>query len=324
VPERRPPLGALRKGLAEAASELRDSGGLREPETLDRFGIQRTTTARRRTLPSGRSADLVTRGVAGAAAGGLALAGLETLGPNPRFSSTAAAAAVAIGVALLPRAGWLLAAGGFVAWLGWNLYDGTALVVGAALACSPVLAPRTGRAWSLPAAAPILGTVALAPLFPAIAGFATTAARRAGLAAAGFMWLACAELLTSDRLLYGAPVDAAPRSDWTRSVGGGASDALAPLATSPVLLGAVVWGLAAALLPLVVRGRSLASDVAGAALWAALLVAAQRGVAELAASALGTADARGALAGAILGAVAAVAARASGLWESPRGHAPFP
>ena len=49
-----------------------------------------------------------------------------------------------------------------------------------------------------------------------------------------------------------------------------------------MLLGAAVWAAAAAVLPLVVQGRSLALDLAGAALWAALLVGAQRAVTELA------------------------------------------
>jgi eukaryotic-like serine/threonine-protein kinase len=320
IPERRPSLGALRKALTEAAPSLADTGGLREPETLDRFGIARTTTGAHRALPRGRSWDVGTRAAAGLAAAGLTLAGLETLGPQPGFSSGAAALAAAILVAALPHVGWLAAAAAVVAWLGWELRDGTALVVGAALLAPPALALRAGRAWSLPALAPLLGAAALAPLFAALAGFASTAARRAGLAAAGFLWLAFAELLTSDKLLFGAPSDAAPRAAWARSFTHAASDALLPLASSAVLLGAVVWALAAVLLPIVVRGGSLALDLAGAAVWAFLVVVALRGVGELAHGAAP----RGALAGAVLGALAAVGARSSGLWWSPRRSAPVP
>jgi eukaryotic-like serine/threonine-protein kinase len=321
---RRPQLGVLRRALADSAPTLGDSGGLREPETLERVGIPRTRIARPIALPGGRTRDILTRAVAGLGAGGLTLAGLQTLGPHPRFSTVSAAAAVAILVALLPRIGWLLAAGGFVAWLGWEVRDGTMLVVGSALAASPVLAPRAGRAWSLPALAPLLGAAALAPLCAAVAGFASTAWRRAGLAAAGFLWLACAELLTSDRLLFGPPVDAAPRGAWARSFTGAATDGLFPLASSPVLLGALVWGVAAVLLPMLVSGRSLALDVAGGALWAILLVAAHSGVAQLAASHIHGNGALGAVGGAILGALAAVGARAAGLWRNAREPAPVP
>ena len=320
IPERRPSVGTLRRALVEAAPALADSGGLREPETLDRFGIARTTTATRRALPRGRSLDVGTRAAAGLAAGALALAGLETLGPQPRFSTGAAALAVAILVAVLPRLGWLLAAGGFVAWLGWELRDGTALVVGIALLAPPLLVPRAGRAWSLAALAPLLGAASLAALFPAVAGLASSAARRAGLAAAGFLWLSFAELLTSNRLLFGVPGVAAPRSAWADSISGAGSDALLPLASSTVLLGAAVWALAAVALPLVVRGRGVALDAAGAALWALGLVVALRGVGELTHGS----GPRGAVAGAVLGASAAVGARASGLWWSPRSGAPVP
>jgi eukaryotic-like serine/threonine-protein kinase len=324
IPERRPRLRDLRRGIADATSDLAESGGLREPETLDRVGIARTTGRRTRVLTGGRVEDVATRACAGLAAGGLALAGLETLGPEPHFSTGAAALGVALAVAVLPRIAWLLAAGGFVAWLGWHLRDGTALVVGAALLAPPALAPRAGRAWSLPSLAPLLGAAALAPLYAAVAGFATTVPRRAGLGAAGFVWLAVAELLTSDRLVFGAPADAAARSAWEGSISSAAGDALAPLATSAVLLGAGVWALAAVLLPVLVRGRSLAIDAAGATLWAVLLVAAHGAVAELAAGDIEGAGPRGAVAGAILGALAAVAARASGLWWTPGARAEVP
>jgi eukaryotic-like serine/threonine-protein kinase len=317
VPDRRPRLGALRRGLAEASAALADRGGLHEPETQTRFGIASTTTGRRpAALPRGRALDLWTRAGAGAAAAALALAGLETLGPVPSFSTAAVALGIAILVAFLPRPGWLIAAAGFVSWLGWDLYDGTALVVGAALVAPPLLASRAGRGWSLPALAPLFGAVAVAPLFAAVAGFASTAWRRAGLAAAGFVWLAVAELLTSDRLLLGPPADATPRAEWEKSIGHAASDALAPLLTSGILLGAVVWALAAALLPLVVQGTSLALDAAGALLWAALLVGAQRGVADLAGAHLQGGASRGIVVGAVLGALAAFGARAAGLWPA--------
>jgi hypothetical protein len=325
IPERRPGLGALRGALAASAAALADSGGLVEPETLVRVGIDPTTTGRhQRVRPRGRAWDVATRAAAGLAAGGLVLAGLETLGPQPRFSTGAAALAAAILVAVLPRVGWLAVAAAFVAWLGWGLRDGTALVVGVALIMVPPVLPRAGRLWSLAALAPLLGAAALAPAFVALAGFASTTARRAGLAAAGFLWLACAELLTSDRLLYGPPADAVPRAGWARSLSGAGRDALFPLASSPVLIGAVAWALLAAVLPLVVRGRSRALDVAGAVLWGAALAAALTAVGNLAGHHIGSAEPRGALLGALVGAFAAVGARAGGWWHTDREPASFP
>jgi hypothetical protein len=226
------------------------------------------------------------------------------------------ALAVAILVALLPRPGWLIAAVGFVSWLGWDLRDGTALVVGIALLTPPLLAPRAERGWSLPALAPLLGAIAVAPLYAAVTGLASSAWRRAGLAAAGFAWLAIAEVVTSDRLLIGPPDEATARAAWQGSIGRAASDGLLPLVTSGILLGAAVWALAAATLPLLVRGRSLALDVAGAVLWAALLVVAQRGVVEVAGSHLPGGPSHGMTVGAVLGAAAAVGARAAGLWPA--------
>ena len=66
-----------------------------------------------------------------------------------------------------------------------------------------------------------------------------------------------------------------------------------------------------------VRGRSLALDAAGAALWAFLLVVAQRGVAEVAGPHLLGGASRGIVLGAVLGALAAFGARAAGLWPAP-------
>jgi hypothetical protein len=57
-------------------------------------------------------------------------------------------------------------------------------------------------------------------------------------------------------------------------------------------------------------------DAAGAVLWAGLFVAAQRGVADLAGSHLRGGASRGIVVGAVLGALAAFGARATGLWPA--------
>ena len=323
VAERRPGLGDLRAALVHEADQLGDRGGLAAPETQDRVGIPRTEVVPRthgRLLP----ADLVTRALAGIAAAGLVLAGIETLGPDPTFPVAAWVAATAAAVALLPRLGWLAAAVGVTGWLGSELLDGTALVVGLALAAVPALLLRAGRLWSAPVAAPLLGVIGIAPAFVGAAGLASTAWRRAGLGAAGFLWLAAAELLSSEELLLGPPQDADSRGEWAGSLSGAVTDAIVPLITSPAFLPVVAWAAFAALLPVVVRGRSLPFDVIGALVWAAALVAAHQGIAELAAGDVPLDQPRGAAAAAAVGAFAAVAAVWSGLRPGPRDGAPLP
>ena len=319
--ERRPGLDDLRRALVDDADRLADTGGLVEPETLERVGIPQTgehagTTALL-ARPSDRTADLVTRALAGLAAAALVLAGLETLGPDPTFSVAAAVAATAVAVALLPRLGWLAAAIGVTGWFGSELLDGTALVVGLSLAVVPPLLLRAGRLWSLPAGAPLLGVIGIAPAFVGAAGLAATAWRRAGLAAAGFVWLAATELLAGEELLLGVPGDAESRSQWAGSLSGALTDAVGPVLLSPAILPVVAWAAFAAALPLFVRGRSLAFDVVAAMVWAAALVAAHQGIAELASGTVALDQARGAAAGAAIGAFVAVAGVWSGLRPLP-------
>src|ERR671914_1910816 len=178
---------------------------------------------------------LAGRAGAGLLAGGLVLGTIESLGPEPGFSPLMAAAAAALAVALLSRIGWLLAAAGLCAWLVSPDADrqGTALVLAAAAAPVPFLLPRAGLLWSVPVLAPLLGTAALAPAFVGVAALAPTAWRRAGLAAAGFIWLAVGEVVTGEALLFGAPDGTLPRGDFEGSLTSAASNALEPLLTSP-------------------------------------------------------------------------------------------
>jgi hypothetical protein len=321
VAGRRPDLGSLRDALQREAGQLADTGGLVEPETLDRVGIPHTEIL---ALPSDRTQDLVTRAIAGLAAAALVLAALETLGPDPTFSVAAVVLATAVVVALLPRLGWLAAAVGVTGWLGSELLDGTALVAGLALAAVPLLLLRAGRLWSLPAGAPLLGVIGIAPAFVGAAGLASTACRRAGLAAAGFIWLAAAELLGDHELLFGLPEDAESRGRWAGSLSDAISDGIGPVILSPAVLPVFAWAAFAAVLPLVVRGRSLALDVVAALIWAAALVAAHQGIAELASGTVALDEARGAAAGAAIGAFVAVAAIWSGLRPDPDDPPPVP
>ena len=202
--------------------------------------------------------------------------------------------------------------------------EGTALVLAAGFAPVPFLLPRAGVLWSVPALAPLLGVVALAPIFVALAGLCSTAWRRAGLAAAGFGWLLLAEVMTGDALLFGPPDGVAPRAEWEGSIQAAASDALYPLLSSPATAPAVIWVLLAIVLPLLVRGRSLFLDLLAAGTWAAALVAAHAALGDLLAASVELDQARGAVGGAILAAVVAVAAAALGLLARPVEREPLP
>jgi hypothetical protein len=325
-PGRRPAIAELRRALADAEPDLSDEGGLVEPATLVRFGL---TSASEHTLVqrvTGSRSTVPGRLAAGAATGALILAGLEALGPAPPFSALGAAAAAAALTALLPRLGWLASAVFLVGWLASPGADreGTALVLAAGLAPVPFLLPRAGVLWCAPALAPLLGVVALAPVFVAIAGLCSTGWRRAGLAAAGFWWLLLGEVLSGDALLFGTADGTTPRADWEDSVRTAASDALYPLLSSPATAPIVIWVAFAVAVPFVVRGRSLALDVLGASAWGAGLVAAHAATADLVAASVELDQARGAVGGAILAVVVAVAAAAVGLAARPVDQNPLP
>jgi eukaryotic-like serine/threonine-protein kinase len=370
-PALRPPPAKLGRELHRAERALDDEGGLVEPETLARVGLttgrrrrgllSRSDAATRvqppevepvakrmevppfPPVPQGEEPAreplplprlLAIRAAAGLAAGGLTLLALTQLGPTPPFSVPAAAGAAALAVALLPRLGWIAMVLGVCGWLASPdaNREGTALVLVAAAAPVPLLLPRAGALWSLPALAPLLGAIALGPAYVAIAGSVPArrprlrapadplallptrsrlplagSLRRAALGAAGFLWLAVAEILSGDSLLFGSSDDTLARGSWEGSLDGAVTDALLPLLTSGVLVTAFVWAAFAALLPLLVRGRRLELDALGAALWATGLIVVQSAVGDLLAGQAALDQARGAAAGPILGALAAVA-----------------
>ncbi len=320
-PQYRPHPAELRDVLRAVQGELSDEGGLVEPETLERFGL---TAVRARTkirtmlhrAPDlgdqaedlGVLARMAPRALAGLAAGVLLFAGLEGLGPEPPFSVGLVSLTAAVLVAAFPRVGWVLSALFLCGWLGTPDADrpGTALVLAAALAPTPLLLPRAGLLWSVPALAPLLGAVALAPLFVGVAALASTAWRRAGLAAAGYLWLAVAEVITGEQLLFGTSDGTLERVSWEGSVVDAASDALYPLISSPALAPVAVWVAFAVALPFFVRGRWAAMDLLAGAAWAAGLVLAHGVLGDLLAATTELDRARGLVAGAALGGLVAV------------------
>jgi len=214
----------------------------------------------------------------------------------------------------LPRAVWLALVLAFVCWEAWSGLGGVSLLVLAAAVPALFVRGEDGSSrlplGRLPCAlAPVLGLVGLAGAFPAIAGQARAGTERAARGALAYWWLVLAQPLLG-RELWLAPSTAMPaRGAWEGSVGLTATHVIAPALSMGVLLGAALWAAAALVLPWLVRGRSAALDVVAVAAWAATLALAARAL-DSGLAAHVHPEPRGALLGAALGAVLAIAARA--------------
>ncbi len=215
----------------------------------------------------------------------------------------------------MPRVLWLGLALALSAWQAAAGRAGVALLVLCALL--PIVALPVGRrdrsgtgGWLTGALAPALGFVGLAGAFPAIAGQASRWRMRAALGALGYWWTTLAEPL-AERHLWLGPVAGTPaRTVWEGSLDGTALHVIGPLISVATLLGAALWALGAALLPLLVRGRGAALDVVATALWTgAIATAAPLLDGGFAVDAAHVAP-RGLVVGAVLGGAVAVAARA--------------
>jgi eukaryotic-like serine/threonine-protein kinase len=152
--------------------------------------------------------------------------------------------------------------------------------------------------------------VGLAGTFPALAGQASRWRERAALGALGYWWLLLAEPVAGRELWLGEPSGTPARAAWESSLSLAGTHVLAPLLSTGVLLGALLWALGAAVLPWVVRGRSAVRDVVAVTVWAAALASATPALDAGLSPHAARADPRGLVLGAIVGALAAVAARA--------------
>ncbi|MDQ6731240.1 MAG: hypothetical protein M3022_13335, partial [Actinomycetota bacterium] len=206
-----------------------------------------------------------------AAATGAWLAG-HLLTPAPVPTPAAALIAAAL-VLLAPRLGWMAMVTAITAYAIAQGHTGPALLAATAMLAGIVLAPLSPTTWPLGVGAPALGLIGVAGLagaWPALAGLAQTAWRRAAIAAAGWIALLLAAPFAG-RTLYLTPFPALAVGD---SVGRTADRILVTPLTTGLLAPAAVWAAAAAILPLVVRGRSIALDLVRAGAWAAVLTAA--------------------------------------------------
>jgi hypothetical protein len=215
----------------------------------------------------------------------------------------------------LPRALWLACAAMLIAWQAFAGRPGVALLAFAALLALAILpadggGSRVGVGWLSCALAPLLGLAGLAGAFPAIAGQARGWRERASLAALGYWWLALAGPLLDRRLWLTLPSGIPARAAWEASLGLTASHVIAPQLTLGVLLGALLWAAGATVLPWIVRGRSAALDIVAVAVWSIAIAIASPALDSGLSAHASHPDARGAVRGAILGGVVAVAARA--------------
>src|SRR4051794_8154048 len=181
VPEERGELEDLADALEAELFDVPDEGGTLAPLPLER-----------RLGPCALPA-WAARPAAAAATGLLAGAAAAAL-DSPPASPLAIAAAAAVVALALPRMAWVAAAVAAVVAVAGE-QPGPAALIALAAALPPLLAPRHGTAWPLPAAAPVLGLIGLAGAYPALAGRARRAPTRAALGAAGAAWwlLATAE-----------------------------------------------------------------------------------------------------------------------------------
>jgi eukaryotic-like serine/threonine-protein kinase len=215
----------------------------------------------------------------------------------------------------LPRSLWLICT---LLLAGWQVSagrPGVALLVLAAL-LPPLLllaqrrSGRVGAGWLGCVLAPVLGLAGLAGAFPALAGQAGRWRERATYGALGYWWLLLAEALLGRRLWLPEPVGAPSRAVWEGSISSTASHVIGPLLSLGVLFGALLWACSSLVLPWLVRGRSAVLDVVAATVWSASLFAVTPALdAGLSAQALHPSP-HGAILGAILGGMVAVAARA--------------
>jgi hypothetical protein len=213
-------------------------------------------------------------------------------------------------ILVLPRRVWLACGLAAIVWQGASGRPGVALLLLAAtLPLAAILPQRSGPGWLACTLAPMLGLLGLAGAFPAVAGQAPRWTSRAALGALGYWWLTLSEPLLARRLWLGHPPGAAARGAWEGSFGGGAH-LVGGMLSLGVLFGAVLWAAAAVLLPWLVRGHSAMLDAVMAVTWSAALLSAVSPLARGLSAPHAPVDPRGAVLGAVFGAVLAVAARA--------------
>ncbi|MBV8221239.1 MAG: protein kinase, partial [Solirubrobacterales bacterium] len=264
----------------------------RQPSTDERRGrdplddVDRSREREKTHIPWPR------RALAGVAAAALTVwLGHHAPGSSP-VPGAATACVAGVLVAALPRAGWIALTAFMATSLLTHAHAGAALLLLAAALVPVILSPRDGPAWPLSAGAPALGPIGLASAWPAAAGLAGRAWRRAVLALTGWLWLALV------------------RAHWTESLSNTTRHTLVPILTTSTLVGCAIWAAAAVVLPWAQVRRSRALEAVLLTGWAVAL-----GLATAAVSRLGPGppiSAAAALGGAFAGAIVALVIRQAG------------
>jgi serine/threonine protein kinase len=235
--------------------------------------------------------------------------------PSLPVSPAAAGLLAALAVVALPRIGWLAVTGTLTVAAIAEGRPGVALLILLAAAVPVVLLPRGGAAWALAAGAPALGLIGLAGAWPALAARARGPWRRLALGAIGWAWVVAAGAIGGTGLYLHAIPGVAGPSAWSGSLPDTVTLVIRPVISSGALAGAVVWAVAALVLPWVRRGRSLVVDIVVVTVWAATLVSATEAALAMAHPGEALMPTRAAVIGGI---AAAVVALSSSLLEAMR------
>ncbi|MEO6858064.1 MAG: serine/threonine-protein kinase [Solirubrobacteraceae bacterium] len=265
------------------------------------------------------------RGLGALGAGGSAAwLGAHALHPSPL---PAAVLALAVGglTLVFPRIGWLALTFTAAIMATAQGHPGVALLLLPAGLISVLLLPRHATSWPLPAFATALGLIGLAGAWPALASRASSVWRRAALGAAGWIGL----LLLAPLAGHGLYLDWLPGSTaavWSGSLRGTVDQVLTPMITSGALVPAAIWALAAAVLPWLVRGRSLVADSVLVVVWSATVVSTSTAAIAAVHGPDGVTTAPAAVLGAAVGAIVALAPvwlpAPAALWQRGRAAGP--
>ncbi len=262
-------LAELREALIDGLAQTGTTAGAVDVAAIEQYQ-QHDLIADSGQEQLDRSVSVPSRLLAAAAAALLVVASmlaLEPIAAAPRLPLLWTAICAVLAVALLPRVGALVVATALSAFFVVAGVPGWAVLLWAALLPTVLLLSRSPSSWLLPFLAPLLGLVSLALAFPALAGFSASAKQRAALAGLGFWWLALAEPIADNRLLFG---ELELPANWAGSAAAG-GEAVIAITAHGVPLVALVWAAAAWILPSIMTSRLIAVQLAVAVLWAAAL-----------------------------------------------------
>lgn len=205
---------------------------------------------------------------------------------------------------VLPRLSWIIAAVVASVLVTGSYGPGATLALALALAPIPLLLPRHGRLWPLPALSIPLGAVGLGPLFLLLTSGIRSGFARAATAAVAGWWLALAEVVSGSTLYLGPPKGAWSFERWQGSIFDALEHGIVPLIAGPAIAVAALWALFALTLPYCVGRRRPMLDIAGVLVWSVSLVLASRVIGELLGGGVGPVEPKGTVITALVVAVA--------------------